>query len=168
MLNNGYWIATDMYDSADTVAGWDVAPFPVGPSGTKTASGYWPNWVVIPAGVPHPVESFEFLDYLVVDGMRVWYSIVPDLPANEKFPTDFVPQNLIDAVGSDKADDVNSFFLNQLNDAVPMWNSPVEDFYLDQISRALEQTFAKSATPEDALGEAQRATQAELDRVLSS
>jgi ABC-type glycerol-3-phosphate transport system substrate-binding protein len=168
MFSNGYWIATDMYDAAENVANWDVAPYPVGPSGTETASGYWPNWVVIPAGVPHPVESYTFLDYLVVEGMEVWYSIVPDLPANLKFPTDFVPGNLINAVGAEKAEDVNAFFRNQLNDAVPMWNSPVEDFYLDQMSRALEQIFAKTASPEEALGEVQRATQAELERVLSS
>ena len=169
ILNNGYWIATDMYAGADDdVAGWDVARFPVGPSGTESASGYWPNWVVIPTGVPHPQESFDFLDYLVVEGMSVWFNIVPDLPANEKFPSDFVPQGLINVVGEEKATDVNTFFTNQLNDAVPMWNSPVEDFYLDQISRALEQIIGKSASPEEALGEAQQLTQRELERVLSS
>lgn len=168
MHNNGYWIAGDMYQGDVRVSGWDVAPYPVGPSGTETASGYWPNWLVIPTGVAHPDESFDFLDYLVIDGMEVWYSIVPDLPANNQFPIDFVPQSLIDRVGEEKATDINSFFRGQLDDAVPMWNSPVEDFYLDQVSRALEQIFGKVATPEEALGEAQRASQAELERSLSS
>jgi multiple sugar transport system substrate-binding protein len=167
MQNNGYWIATDMYAAEMKFERWNVAPYPVGPSGTKTASGYWPNWLVIPKGVPHIKESFDYLDYMVVDGMKVWFSIVPDLPANKKFPVDFVPQNFIDKMGLEFATEVNTFFHKQLNDyAVPMWNSPVEDFYLDQLSVAIEQILNKAATPEDALGEAQRACQDELDKVL--
>lgn len=166
MINDGYWIATDMYAADMKVEKWNVAKFPVGPSGTRTASGYWPNWVVIPEGTENVEEAFDFLDYLVVDGMEVWYGIVPDLPANKKFPTDFIPGTLIEKVGEAQAEDVNTFFLNQLNDAVPMWNSPVENFYLDQMSRAIEQILAKVATPADALGEAQRACQAELDRAM--
>ncbi|MCJ7702709.1 MAG: substrate-binding domain-containing protein, partial [Anaerolineales bacterium] len=166
MHNNGYWIATDMYANEMKMERWNVASYPVGPSGSKTASGYWPNWLVIPKGAQHVQESFDYLDYMVVDGMKVWFSIVPDLPANKKFPVDFVPQNLIDKVGETTAADVHTFFVNQLGDAVPMWNSPVEDFYLDKLSLALEQILAKAETPEDALGEVQRACQDELDKVL--
>jgi ABC-type glycerol-3-phosphate transport system substrate-binding protein len=166
--NDGYWIATDMYDVADVkFERWNVAPYPVGPSGTKTASGYWPNWRVITKGVPHKQESFDYLDYMVVDGMRVWYGIVPDLPANKKFPKDFIPPTLIEKVGEDHATAVNTFFHNQLNDAAPMWNSPVEDFYLDQLSVGLEQILNKVATPEEALGAVQTACQDELDKLLS-
>lgn len=167
MHNNGYWIATDMYAAEMKIERWNVAPYPVGPSGTKTASGYWPNWLVIPKGVPHKQESFDYLDYMVVDGMRVWFGIVPDLPANKKFPVDFVPPNLIDKVGETFATEVNTFFHNQLNEyAVAMWNSPVEDFYLDQLSVALEQIISKTATPEEALGAVQTACQDELDKLL--
>jgi multiple sugar transport system substrate-binding protein len=167
MLNDGYWIATDMYAAEVKIKQWNVAPFPVGPSGTRSASGYWPNWLVIPKGVPHKQDSFEYLDYMVVDGMKVWFGIVPDLPANKKFPVDFVPPNLIDKVGESFATEVNTFFHNQLNDyAVAMWNSPVEDFYLDQLSVALEQIISKTATPEEALGAIQTSCQDELDKVL--
>jgi multiple sugar transport system substrate-binding protein len=165
--NDGYWIATDMYDVADVkFERWNVAPYPVGPSGTKTASGYWPNWLVIPKGAPHVKESFDYLDYMVVDGMEVWFGIVPDLPANKKFPKDFVPPTLIEKVGKDFASEVNTFFHNQLNDAVPMWNSPVEDFYLDQLYVGIEQILNKVATPEEALGAVQVACQDELDKLL--
>jgi ABC-type glycerol-3-phosphate transport system substrate-binding protein len=165
--NDGYWIATDMYDVAEVkFESWNVAPYPVGPSGSKTASGYWPNWLVIPKGVPHKQESFDYLDYMVVDGMKVWYGIVPDLPANKKFPKDFVPPTLIEKVGEGHANAVNTFFHNQLNDAAPMWNSPVEDFYLDQLSVGLEQIMNKVATPEEALGAVQTACQDELDKLL--
>jgi ABC-type glycerol-3-phosphate transport system substrate-binding protein len=166
--NDGYWIATDMYDAAEVkFERWNVAPYPVGPSGSKSASGYWPNWLVIPKGVPHKQESFNYLDYMVVEGMKVWFGIVPDLPANMKFPVDFVPPTLVEKVGETFATEVNAFFHNQLNEfAVPMWNSPVEDFYLDQLSVALEQIISKTATPEEALGAVQTACQDELDKLL--
>jgi multiple sugar transport system substrate-binding protein len=168
ILNSGYWIATDMYAAEMKFKRWNVAPYPLGPNGTKTASGYWPNWLVIPKGVPHKKESFDYLDYMVVDGMKVWFSIVPDLPANKNFPADFVPDNLISKVGDSFAAEVHKFFVNQLADAVPMWNSPVEDFYLDQLSRAIEQILSKAATPKEALGAAQVACQNELDKILTS
>jgi len=165
--NNGYWIATDMYDVAEMkFEKWNVASYPVGPSGKKTASGYWPNWLVIPKGVPNQKESFDYLDYMVVEGMKVWFGIVPDLPANKKFPKDFVPPTLIGKVGEEFATEVNNFFHNQLNDAVPMWNSPVEDFYLDQLSVAIEQILSKVTTPEEALGAVQVACQDELDKLV--
>jgi hypothetical protein len=50
--------------------------------------------------------------------------------------------------------------------ATPMWNSPVQDFATDQIGRALENIYAKKSTPKDALAEAQKACQAELDKLL--
>jgi ABC-type glycerol-3-phosphate transport system substrate-binding protein len=165
--NNGYWIATDMYDVAEMqFNNWKLAKYPIGPSGSKHASGYWPNWLVIPKGVPHPQESFDYLDYMVVEGMKVWFGIVPDLPANKKFPTDFVPPTLIDKVGEEYATEVNTFFHNQLNDAVAMWVSPIENFYLDQLSVGIEQIFNKTATPKEALSAVQTACQDELDKLL--
>ena len=47
-----------------------------------------------------------------------------------------------------------------------MWTSPVADFSNDQVYRAIEQIMYKQSSPKDALGEAQRASQAELERVL--
>ena len=63
---------------------WNVAPFPVGPTGTATTSGYWPSWVVIPKGSHHKEEAFQWLDYIAVDGARVWFNTIGDLPVNKK------------------------------------------------------------------------------------
>jgi hypothetical protein len=43
----------------------------------------------------------------------------------------------------------------------------VQSFYTDQIARAVEKIYTKASTVKDALGEAQGATQAELERVLA-
>ena len=99
--------------------------------------------------------------------MKVWYDLIPDMPANKNFPADFVPQMLIDLMGEAFATEVNAFFISQLKDATPMWNSPVEDFYLDQLYVGIEQILNKAATPEEALGAVQTACQDELDGLLS-
>ena len=47
-----------------------------------------------------------------------------------------------------------------------MWDSPVQNFATDQLSRALEQIINKASAPKDALAEAQQVTQAELEKTL--
>ena len=50
----------------------------------------------------------------------------------------------------------------------PMWNSPVQNFANDQITRVLEQVYTKKTTPKDALAAAQVACQTELEKVLKA
>jgi multiple sugar transport system substrate-binding protein len=52
--------------------------------------------------------------------------------------------------------------------AAPMWTSPVQNFANDQITRMVEQVYTKAAAPADALAEAQKACQAELDKMMKS
>ena len=74
MRNEGFWFTGDMYGSEfKGWSKWDVAEFPVGPSGTKSVSGYWPNWLVIPKGSKHIAEAFKYLDYMTVEGIKVWF-----------------------------------------------------------------------------------------------
>jgi ABC-type glycerol-3-phosphate transport system substrate-binding protein len=88
------------------------------------------------------------------------------MPTNKKVPTDLVPTIAKEKRGEAFASDVTNFFRAQLDIATPMWDSPVQDFATDQISRAIEQIMNKQATPKDALVEAQKASQAELEKVL--
>ncbi len=166
-VTQGFWFNGDMYGSEfKGWEKWNAAPFPVGPSGSKSVSGYWPNWLVIPKGSKHVQQAFQYLDYMSVEGIKVWFDNIPDLPANKLVSKDLIPQAVIDKRGQEFAADVNAFFRSQLDVATPMWNSPVQDFANDQIGRAADQVLNKVATPKDALAEAQRASQAELDKVF--
>ncbi len=165
---NGFWLAADVYGSE--FAGWErwnVAQFPVGPSGSSTASGFWPNWCAIPKGAPNPEASFAWLDYLVVDGMSTWFSQVPDIPTNRQAPDDLFPQSVADQRGDEFATDITRFFTAQLEVAAPMWTCPVQNFMHDQISQAISSVMLKDSTPQEALNVAQEATQAELDSRLA-
>jgi len=166
VFNSGFWLCSDMYAAELKFERWNVAPYPVGPGGKETASGYWPNWLVIPKASPHPKEAFDYLDYMSAVGVRTWFDNIPDLPTNANVPNTLVPSLVVKNRNQEFAANVTDFFRHQLDVATPMWNSPVEDFYLDKLSLALEQILSKKATPEDALGEVQRACQEELDKVL--
>ena len=166
IYNSGFWVCSDMYAAEMKFERWNVAPYPIGPSGKETASGYWPNWLVIPEASPHPDEAFDYIDYMSAIGVQTWFDNIPDLPTNANVPTDLVPIKVVENRGQAVAEDVTNFFRYMLEISIPMWASPVEDFYLDKLSLALEQIISKQASPEDALGEAQRASQEELDKVL--
>lgn len=166
MLSSGFWYCGDIYGSELKFERWNVAPFPVGPSGTGTKSGYWPNWLVIPKGSRNPEEAFKYLDYMSAEGIKVWFSNVPDLPTNKNVSTDLFPSLTAEKRGEEFAREVTDFFRKQLDVATPMWNSPVQDFANDQIGRAIEQIYTKTSTPLDALTEAQQACQAELETLL--
>ena len=170
MASDGFWAAGDMYGGQEVTAEantWDVAQYPVGPSGSGTKSGYWPNWLVLPKGSKRAAEGFKYMDFLVVDGMKIWFDAVPDMPGNKKVDTSsFVPQVVAENRSTDFAKDVMKFYIGQLAVATPMWNSPVQAFANDQITRMKEQVYTKKASPRDALSEAQKAVQAELDKLL--
>jgi len=153
---------------AQSTCTWNIARLPLGPGGTKVVSGYWPNWLAIPRGSRHVEQAFAWLDYMSGVGVQAWFRNFPDLPANLKVPRDLLPTGLVDGKGKAFAQDIMNFFRDQLAVATPMWDSPVQDFATDQLRRALEQIMHKVATPRNALGEAQKACQDALDKVLQA
>jgi ABC-type glycerol-3-phosphate transport system substrate-binding protein len=171
MMGNGFWITGELYNQVapenPVFTRWDVASYPVGPSGTETASGYWPNWAVIPAGAAHPTEAFGYIDYIGgPEGMEIWFQKIPDLPTNASVPS-LLPPTLVEKIGEERATSIVDFFKAQLDVATPMWTSPVENFATDQIQRTIDQAYAHGGDPAELLAAAQQACQTELDRVMA-
>jgi ABC-type glycerol-3-phosphate transport system substrate-binding protein len=166
MLEDGFWYMGDFYQVTPKFTNYGVAAYPVGPSGTKTVSGYWPNWLVIPKGAAHKQEAFTWLDYLGSTGIKLWFDVTPDLPTNLTVPNNLLPAVTVQKQGHAFAQDVTNFFHHQLSISIPMWNSPVQSFATNQILKAVKDVMYKVAKPKDALAEAQRASQAELKRVV--
>jgi len=166
----GSWTLGDLYASQKPgfAMNWNLASFPVGPTGTKTTSGYWPNWLVVPKGSMHKREIFQYLDYMSITGMKAYYSNTPDLPANKNFPRGFAPSIATSKRGKEFGTQASRFFFHQLDIATPMWTSPVEFYAKDQLKKATDRILNKLAKPKDALAEAQRLCQGELDKLLKS
>jgi ABC-type glycerol-3-phosphate transport system substrate-binding protein len=148
-----------------TATRWNIAPYPVGPGGTESKSGYWPNWVVIPKGSKHSTEAFGYLDYLSGVGVVKWFAAVPDIPTNTAVER-VIPQIVVETRGEEFAKDIMDFFAAQAQIATAMWDSPVQNFANDQLTRATERILTKTSSSKDALAEAQLACQAELEKTL--
>jgi ABC-type glycerol-3-phosphate transport system substrate-binding protein len=166
-MEQGSWMMGDYAAEVEpVVTNWNIAPYPVGPGGEASVSGYWPNWLAIPQGSPHIQEAFAYLDYLSGPGVEKWFSAVVDIPVNTEAP-ELIPQVVIDARGEEFAAEIMQFWADQAAIATSMWNSPIQNFSNDQLTRALERIMTKQATPQEALAEAQAASQAELESVLA-
>lgn len=166
-LLSGSWLMGDIYaDPVPSFTRWNLAPTPVGPSGTNTVSGTWPNWFVIPVGSKNPQAAFDYLTYLSVEGAVEWYQQIPDVPTNSGVSLK-APESLISNRGAEFAEDLTAFLATQAAIVTPMWNSPSQAFGNDQMARAMEKIYTKAATVQDALAEAQVAAQGELERVLA-
>jgi maltose-binding protein MalE len=161
---DGSWIMTDV----DFPFQWEVAPLPYGPSGTGTASGFWPNWFAQPKGGAHPNEGFLFIEHFCTKGWEIWYRAIPDTPAWRGASRDVVTQALIDKVGEERALDLHRFFLDALEYAAPMWDSPINNFASDTLQSAVTAVLGKAKTVQEALDEAQALIQAKLEETLQS
>jgi multiple sugar transport system substrate-binding protein len=162
MANSGSWGCTD----AEIPFEWEVAKFPIGPSGSKHYTSFWPNWFVIPRGAPHVNEAFLLIEWFCTKGWVIWYAATMDTPAWKDFPEGVLTQKLVDAVGQERAQEIHNFFAEYLLDAVEMWDSPINDFANDTLSQAIDEVMHKVKTPEEALAEAQQLIQTNLEETL--
>jgi len=167
ILQQGSWYLGDFYTVAPTFQRFALAGFPVGPHGSKTTAGFWPNWIVIPKGSQHVVEAFAFMDYLGSTGVVTWFNAVPDLPANKLVPL-LRPSVVVQKRGMAFATDASAFFRQQLDIAIPLWNSPVASIANDQLIKARQRILYKQVTPKQGLADAQQACQAALKKALGT
>ncbi len=162
MEQDGSWAMTDVGISFDM----ELQKYPIGPSGSRSQTAYWPNWFVIPNGAENPEASFLLVEYFATKGWETWYKFILDTPSWKEFPTDIITERLVEVHGDEKAQDINDFYANYLEDAVEMWNSPVNDFATDAFASAVDETLNKVKTPKEALDDAQNSVQAQFEEVM--
>jgi multiple sugar transport system substrate-binding protein len=146
---------------------WEVVKFPIGPSGTTSRTTFWPNWFSVPLGSPNPEPAFQFVEYFSTKGWEIWYRKILDTPSWRGFDTSINNETLEERLGPEKANDVNQYFAEYLEDAAEIWTSPIEGFANDTVAAALDEVLHKNKSPRDALSEAQRLCQARLEDVLA-
>lgn len=164
MVQTGSWAPVD----AEYPFEWEVAKFPVGPNGDRSVTGFWPNWFIVPAGASNLQESFTFNEFFCTRGWEIWYRYIVDTPAWVDFPEDVLTDQLVDAVGIERATEYHAFFADYLTDAIDMWNSPIENFANDTLTSAVNEVLFKQTTADQALATAQELIQSRLDEALQS
>lgn len=161
---SGSWAVTD----AAIPFEWEVVKFPVGPSGSRAVTAFWPNWWVIPKGAANLAESFLLAEYFCTQGWVTWYRQVMDTPAWKDFPEGVLTEKLVSDVGAERGQEIHNFFAEYLEDGCAMWNSPIEDYASDVLDSAIDEVLHKTKTPAEALREAQGIVQASLEEELKA
>lgn len=163
-VHSGSWVATD----AQIPFQWEAVKFPVGPSGSKSVTGFYPNWWAVPTGAKHPQEAYQFVEFVATRGWETWYKYILDTPSWKNFPPNVITDKLVQDVGQEKAVDINTFFSDYLNDAIPMWDSPIELFAQETIANSVSEVLNKRKDAKTALEEAQQICQTKLQEVAAS
>jgi multiple sugar transport system substrate-binding protein len=167
MLQQGSWLMGDFAAEVEPVfSNWNIGNHPVGPSGETTRSGFWPNWLAIPAGAANPEAVFSYMDYMSAIGVEKWFAAIVDIPTNADAP-DVLPQTVVDARGEEFAQEIMEFWASQADVSTAMWDSPVQGFANDRLTQAVERILTKQATPAEELASAQADCQAELESLLA-
>lgn len=167
MLQQGSWVMGDFAAEVEPVfTNWNIGDHPVGPSGETTVSGYWPNWLAIPAGAANPDAVFGYMDYMSAVGVEKWFAVIVDIPTNADAP-DVLPATVVESRGEEFAQEIMEFWASQAEIATPMWDSPVQGFANDRLTQAVERILTKQAMPAEELAAAQRDCQAELEDLLA-
>ncbi len=166
-LEQGSWLMGDFAAEVEPVfTNWNVGDHPVGPSGEAVVSGYWPNWLAIPAGAANPEAIFGYMDYMSAVGVEKWFSVIVDIPTNADAP-DVLPQTVVDSRGEEFAAQIMDFWAAQAEISTPMWDSPVQGFAIDRLTQAIERIFTKAAAPAEEMAAAQADCQAALEELLA-
>jgi multiple sugar transport system substrate-binding protein len=117
---------------------------------------------VLPKGSPHPDEAFTLLVYMAIDGIAQWVPNAADM-VSRKDQTEIFPAALPDT-------EEGRAFWKIYNDALAYAHHeplmPVRPFWNSALDNAVDQVVLGQKTPEEALQEAQDATQEELDKAL--
>jgi multiple sugar transport system substrate-binding protein len=166
MADDGAWMTT----LGHIPFPFEVAPYPVGPSGTKSYTFWWANWMVVLNGAKHPYEAFLFNEYYATLGWRFWYeNVAPEILPWKDAPPDMHCKALADVVGEEKSRDMEAFYKKYLAEAAAeCWNSPIEDYAGDVIRSAADEALHKVKEPAQALADARALCQAKLDEVMGS
>lgn len=164
ICQDGSWAPSD----ADIPFQWEVAKFPVGPNGDRSVTGFWPNWFIVPSGASNVEASFTYNEYWCTKGWEIWYTYIMDTPAWVNFPEGVLTTKLVDQVGQERATELHDFFADYLNDAIDMWNSPVENFANDTLEANISEALFGAISPEEALANAQALIQTRLEETIQS
>ncbi|MCB0106383.1 MAG: ABC transporter substrate-binding protein [Caldilineaceae bacterium] len=160
MAWKGSWSLSSKTEYAPDVA-FNVLPLPYR-EGADNDSINQGSACVLPTGSPQPEPAYEFLSWMSINGVAQWVPNAADM-VSRKDQTEIYPNALPD-------NDEFRGHWKTYNDALAYAHHepsmPARRFWNDQLSAAVDAIVLGQKTPEQALQDAQDATQRELDKAL--
>lgn len=133
-------------------------PIPEGGKQTTINQG---SAAVLPKGSKHVNPAFQFLSWHCIEGIKKWVDQAADMVSRPD-QAEIIPS----VFPNKKFGDDYKLFVSQLPTAHHEPVFPVIEFWDDQLNKASEKVVLGKATPEEALAEVEKNTQAELEKAL--
>ncbi len=160
MVWRGSWSLSAKQEYGPDV-NFGVAPLPyrgdAGPDSINQGSA-----CVLPTGSPQPDPAYKFLTYMSIQGIAQWVPNAADM-VSRKDQTEVYPSALPD-------NDEFRGYWKLYNDALAYSHHepamPARRYWNDQLNAAVDAIVRGQKSPEEALQDAQDATQRELDKAL--
>jgi len=160
MVWKGSWSLSSKQEYAPDLA-FGVAPLPYR-ADTGNDSINQGSACVLPTGSPQPEPAYKFLTFMSIHGISQWVPNAADM-VSRKDQTEIYPNALPD-------NDEFRGYWKLYNDALAYAHHeplmPARRFWGDQLNAAVDAIVRGQKSPEQALQDAQDATQRELDKAL--
>ncbi|MEZ4622915.1 MAG: ABC transporter substrate-binding protein [Caldilineaceae bacterium] len=160
MAWKGSWSLSSKTEYAPDVA-FNVTPLPYR-EGADNDSINQGSACVLPTGSPQPAPAYDFLSWMSINGVAQWVPNAADM-VSRKDQTEIYPNALPDNA------EFHGYW-QVYNDALAYAHHepsmPARRFWNDQLGAAVDAIVAGQKSPEQALQDAQDATQRELDKAL--
>jgi|GEM_PF-608459 len=149
---------------------WDVAPYPLGPSGKEVVTFSDTIWALVPIHAKHRDDAFKYVDYIGGKGLATPDVLSFDfgtlLPGNKAITTPSGSQAVEQSRGATFAASWLAFFLKQ-RDMITVFDlSPIAGSAADILGLQMDDVIHGKAKPSDALAQAQKLCQDRLEQAL--
>ncbi len=144
----------------------DVQPwpwkFPAGPQGTHKITMGGGDYTGILTGSKHPFESYQFMEWMVMEGNELWKYDPPCCMSQ----AGAVKPEWETAFGAEYGQTIATWWEQGLKDAGPVEDFPSYSLMNDELRRVFELVLHKQVTVEEGLAEVQANVQADMEKYV--
>ena len=158
---------------------WNVAPYPIGPSGKDSLTGAFTLWAVLPKKAKHRDDGFKYVDYIggkaSAESLSFTFAFGTTtgaaatgtfVPGNKTIATPVGSKLVEQARGEAFAKDWLAFFQKQRDITTTLDTSPIVGSASDILGLQMDDVIRGKASAKDALQQTQKLCQTLLEQFL--
>ena len=147
---------------------WNVAAYPIGPSGNNAVTFGLTAWVVLPKNAKHREDVFKYVDYVGGKGMTdsLAFDFGVFIPGNKAIVQPQGSKALEQARGEAFAADWLAFFLKQRDSTTVFDTSPIAGFASDVLGLQMDDVIRGKTAAREALNQTQKICQERFEKIV--
>jgi len=161
----GDWDPSTFYTWCPDVKVWP-ALWPKGPQGKELVAMGAGDFIGILRGAKHPAEAYQFIEWMVMKGNKMWTEAGVDTNCLER-DAGIVRSDWPEIFG-EKAAELSKWWAQAAALSRAVENFPAYGYMVDELRRVMDLAIHRQMTAEEALAEAQRNVEAEMEKYAAS